>query len=187
MNIPNALTVLRLLMVPCVPVLFAHKQPYWALFVFLFASFTDVLDGYLARRFNQVTVFGKVVDPFADKLMLLATIICLCVYGHIPVWIVVPVFIKEAIMLTVGVLVYFKGLVIPANIFGKVAAALFALAVVASFFAETIGPWHVLALAVATLVAYVALVQYAVILIKMLKNAKLEGQTAEKKDKSMVM
>ena len=135
MNLPNILTLLRMLMVPAVIVCFATNHPLWALFFFLLASATDVLDGYLARKFNQITNFGKVMDPLADKLMLITTLICLY-------------------------------LILPSNFFGKLATVLFTVAVLMSFFSDTVAPWHTVLLYIATGVALFAMVYYGVIVLR---------------------
>ena len=71
MNVPNALTILRMLMIPLMVYVFNSFGAHWALLVYVVASATDVLDGYIARKYNQITDFGKLMDPLADKLMVL--------------------------------------------------------------------------------------------------------------------
>ena len=134
MNLPNILTLLRMLMVPAVIVCFAANHPLWALFFFLLASATDVLDGYLARKFNQITNFGKVMDPLADKLMLITTLICLYLTGRIPMWVPIVIGVKECTMITVAACLYRKDIILPSNFFGKLATVLFTVAVLISFF-----------------------------------------------------
>ncbi len=88
MNLPNRLTLLRILMIPIVVVLQLTEHTPWALAVFLAAAFTDFLDGYLARKNHQVTVFGKFADPVADKLLVLCAMIVLCSQGRLgAVWV----------------------------------------------------------------------------------------------------
>ena len=74
LNLPNALTLLRLLLIPVFVVLMANNRMMPALGVFVFASLTDILDGWIARRYQLVTDFGKLADPLADKLMVLSAI-----------------------------------------------------------------------------------------------------------------
>lgn len=132
--VPNALTILRLFMVPAFAVLFFSSIKYnhiYALIIFLFAGFTDWLDGYLARKYDVVTVVGIVIDPLADKLMLLTALICLTYFGSMPIWVLVIVLVNETILILVGLSMYFrkKKSVIPANKFGKMATVLFSIAV----------------------------------------------------------
>ena len=165
MNLPNILTLLRMLMVPAVIVCFATNHPLWALFFFLLASATDVLDGYLARKFNQITNFGKVMDPLADKLMLITTLICLYLTGRIPMWVPIVIGVKECTMITVAACLYRKDIVLPSNFFGKLATVLFTVAVLMSFFSDTVAPWHTVLLYIATGVALFAMVYYGVIVL----------------------
>ena len=93
MNVPNTLTVLRVIMIPFF-VLFmlgdiTSVDKYIALGIFIAASLTDTLDGYLARKNNQVTNFGKFMDPLADKLLVCAAMICLMDLDRLPSWIVI--------------------------------------------------------------------------------------------------
>ena len=75
-TIPNVLTILRIILIPVFVVLFFKGQKMAALAVFCAASLTDMLDGYLARKLNQITDFGKLFDPLADKLMVLTAMVC---------------------------------------------------------------------------------------------------------------
>ena len=132
--VPNALTILRLFMVPAFALLFFSLIPNnhrYALLIFLLAGFTDWLDGFLARKYDVVTVVGIVLDPLADKLMLLTALFCLTIYGSMPIWVLAIILANESILIIVGVAMYFrkKKSVIPANKFGKIATLLFTLAV----------------------------------------------------------
>ena len=140
MNLPNLLTILRMGMIPVVIAFFAADLPYWALAFFLLAEFTDFLDGYIARRYNLVTKFGKVMDPLADKLMLMTTLFCLYATGRIPLWVPIVICVKECSMITIGALLYRKDIVLPANFFGKLATVLFTAAVLLSFFSDIVAP-----------------------------------------------
>ena len=153
-------------MVPAVIVCFATNHPLWALFFFLLASATDVLDGYLARKFNQITNFGKVMDPLADKLMLITTLICLYLTGRIPMWVPIVIGVKECTMITVAACLYRKDIILPSNFFGKLATVLFTVAVLMSFFSDTVAPWHTVLLYIATGVALFAMVYYGVIVLR---------------------
>ena len=153
-------------MIPAVIFFFAVGHPYWALFFFLLAGLTDFLDGYLARRFHQITDFGKVMDPLADKLMLITTLICLYFQGSIPLWVPIVIGVKEFTMITVAAFLYRREFVLPANFFGKLATVLFTLAVVLSFFAPFVSPWHTVLLYIATASAIFAMIYYGVLVLK---------------------
>ena len=79
LNVPNVLTMIRLLLVPVYVVLFVSGQKYAALVTFLAASLTDLLDGRIARKYNLITDFGKLVDPFADKVMVLTALLSMAI------------------------------------------------------------------------------------------------------------
>ena len=136
MNLPNALTMLRFALVPVFAWLYANGHPLEALAVYVAAALTDALDGYLARRLNQVTSLGKLLDPAADKPMQLTMLCLLFSSGHVPLWVVVVLGVKE-LYLAVGSMVLFKRkVVIQANILGKAATLSGILAFLCLF------PWH---------------------------------------------
>ena len=124
--IPNILTTLRLFMVP----LFAYtlvvlKKPFWALFIFLLAGLTDVVDGIIARKFNMITKIGKVYDPLADKLMQITAVICLAYVGIIPSWIIWFILLKEGTMIIGGIFLYCNNVVIQSDWYGRGATVMF--------------------------------------------------------------
>jgi cardiolipin synthase (CMP-forming) len=132
--ISNVLTFIRLLLVPLFPLAFFSSHPQGrliALGIFVIAGFTDFLDGYIARRFHTITQLGTLLDPLADKLMLLMVLVTLWINGTLPVWIVVILILKETFMIVAGAYLYLrKGkFVIPSNYFGKSATALLFLAI----------------------------------------------------------
>lgn len=121
-------------LVPLFPFIYfsnASNAHTLALMVFIIAGITDILDGHLARRFELVTVIGTILDPLADKLMLLATLISLYIDHAIPIPILIIVVIKESTMIISSTYMYFhkNRMVIPANIFGKMSTVLFSFAV----------------------------------------------------------
>ncbi len=98
MNWPNRLTLLRVALIPPLVILLYIPVEFcqWlALLVFLIAAFTDFLDGYLARRDQIVTNFGKFLDPVADKLLVLSTMIALCGLGRFPAWACIVILFRE--------------------------------------------------------------------------------------------
>ncbi len=122
MNLPNKLTVLRVIMIPFF-VLFmltdfaGSASKYIALAIFCVASFTDFLDGYLARRDNLVTNFGKFMDPLADKLLVCSALICLI--PRLPAWIVLIIIAREFIISGFRLVASDNGIVIAASYWGK--------------------------------------------------------------------
>ena len=131
MNLPNKITVARMLLIPLmiiVPylgfnnILFGSVTvgSFITLIIFLIASFTDFLDGYLARRNNLVTTFGKFLDPIADKLLVLSALIMLVEQGIIPSWIPIIIAAREFIVSGIRMLAAGDGKVIAASWYGKV-------------------------------------------------------------------
>lgn len=124
MNLPNKLTVLRMIMI--VPFVVFMLTPagggagkWIALALFVIASLTDLLDGKIARKYNLVTTFGKFMDPLADKLLVCAAMICLVEMGRIPAWIVIIIISREFIISGFRLVASDKGVVIAASYWGK--------------------------------------------------------------------
>lgn len=133
-HLSNLLTFIRLLLVPVFPIAFFSSDPlgpFIALAVFVLAGFTDFLDGYIARRFHQITPLGTVLDPLADKLMLLTVLLTLWHHGTLPLWILLIIILKETFMIVTGAYLYFRKskFIIPSNRYGKAATALLFLAI----------------------------------------------------------
>ena len=124
--IPNILTTARLVLVPIFAyfVLGAKNLPLAAV-VFILSGVTDVIDGYIARRFHMITNFGKIYDPFVDKLMQITAIVCLALAEILPVWIIAIVICKEAAMIIIGGILYLKKIVVHSNWYGKAATVIF--------------------------------------------------------------
>lgn len=136
MNIPNTLSLLRLLMVPVYLVVFFSDLPHAhliAAIIFVAAGITDIVDGYIARKYNQITKLGRFLDPLADKFMVWSALISLSVERVIPVIITVLYFIKEILMGIGGVLVYRRTQDIPpSHPLGKASTLLFFIAITVS-------------------------------------------------------
>lgn len=169
LNVPNALSLFRLLLVPVFVCFFFLLEPgaarYWAAGVYVLAFLTDVADGFIARRCNQITRLGRILDPLADKLMTFTVIICITAAGIVPAWAVVVFFLKEVSMLAGGAVMLRKtGDVIPANWLGKISTGVFFVVCAALvLFPAVPRPWAVglislaLALTVAALLNYLRL------------------------------
>ncbi|MBT1074599.1 CDP-diacylglycerol--glycerol-3-phosphate 3-phosphatidyltransferase [Geobacter grbiciae] len=121
-NIPNILTLLRIALIPVLAVLLlspSREAGFWAAAVFAVASTTDWLDGYLARRMGIVTVFGKFLDPIADKLMVMAALIMILPYNRVPAWMVLVILGREIIITGLRGIASSEGIVISASDLGK--------------------------------------------------------------------
>ena len=163
-TIPNVLTMIRLVLIPVFVVLFFRGQKIAALAVFAAASLTDMLDGYLARKLNQITDFGKLFDPLADKLMVLTAMVCQGIAGVFPWSAIIIVAAKELVMVLGGVFMLSKNVVVYSNYVGKAAQVFFIASLILSFFHEQLAAWGVqldiillwitVALAIAAMVIY---------------------------------
>ncbi len=124
MNLPNKLTILRVVMIPFFVVFMllpvAGSADKWiALALFIVASLTDMLDGHIARKYNLVTNFGKFMDPLADKLLVCSALICLVDLRRIPSWIVIVIIAREFIISGFRLIASDNGVVIAASYWGK--------------------------------------------------------------------
>ena len=125
MNLPNKLTLLRVVLIPVFVVLLLLEGGQndtlriAALIVFCIASFTDFLDGQIARRNNLVTNFGKFMDPLADKLLVCSALICMIELGQLPSWYVITVIAREFIISGFRLVAADNGIVIAASWWGK--------------------------------------------------------------------
>ena len=178
-NVPNVLTMIRLALVPVFVVLFFNGLKKAALAVFVAASLTDMLDGFLARKLNQITDFGKLFDPLADKLMVLTAMVCQTFWGPLPLIAVIIVAAKELLMVLGGVFMLSKDVVVYSNYFGKSAQVGFIASLVLSFFHKAfvegnIMLWgmtpDILLLWITVALAIVAMVVYAAEAMKTIRN-----------------
>lgn len=125
MNLPNRLTILRVILIPFFIVFYMTEvipQPvgqYLALAVFIIASYTDHLDGKIARKRNIVTTFGKFMDPLADKLLVCSACICFIEKGKMAAWIVIILIAREFVISGFRLVAASEGVVIAAGIWGK--------------------------------------------------------------------
>ncbi|MBQ9263898.1 MAG: CDP-diacylglycerol--glycerol-3-phosphate 3-phosphatidyltransferase [Clostridia bacterium] len=120
MNLPNKLTLLRVILIPVCLLLWALGQPVLAAVVFALAAATDFLDGYIARKNNIITTFGKFADPVADKILVLTAMIFLCADGVLPAWAVCIVAARELMVDGLRLVAVGKGNVIAAGWLGKI-------------------------------------------------------------------
>lgn len=122
MNVPNILTLFRIVLIPFFVVILLVKIPYGdylAAFIFMVAALTDSLDGYLARRWKQITKLGIILDPLADKLLITAALISLVELGRIPGWIAIIILGREFAVSGLRAIKAEEGVIIPASKWGK--------------------------------------------------------------------
>lgn len=168
MNLPNKLTVLRVIMVPFFVFFMltdvgGPANKWIALVLFCVASLTDMLDGKIARKYNLVTNFGKFMDPLADKLLVCSAMICMIEMGKLPAWIVIVIIAREFIISGFRLVASDNGIVIAASYWGKF-KTVFQMAMIIVLIADFGGVfdviaqiliWVALALTVISLIDYI--------------------------------
>ncbi len=123
MNLPNKLTIARMCMVPLFMIALmmnTEASRLAAVIIFALASLTDMLDGQIARKYNMVTNFGKLMDPLADKVLTAAAMICLVELGDLAAWIAVVIIFREYLITGLRSVAASENIVVAANIWGKV-------------------------------------------------------------------
>ena len=168
MNLPNKLTVLRVIMIPFFVVMLMldgganQMYRYIAAAIFIIASFTDFLDGSIARKYGLVTNFGKFMDPLADKLLVCSALICLIELGQLPAWMVLIIISREFIISGFRLVASDNGVVIAASYWGKwktvfqmISVILLIVNVEALSMITNIALWIALALTVISLVDFI--------------------------------
>ena len=171
LNLPNLLTLLRIAFLPAVVWRFRAGDSFGALMLYVLAMLTDVMDGVLARKLNQITTLGKLLDPVADKLSLLTLMWLFASDGQIPAWLLVIVLVKEAILIVGSAAALWCGIVVHALPIGKATTVTFIFSMIARFLAQRV--LADLLLGVSLALSFAALVWYSVVLLrKARKTAK---------------
>lgn len=131
-HIPNILTIIRFLLIPLIVFYIFTGNYIFAFIFFTLSGLTDIADGFIARKFNLISDFGKLMDPLADKLTQIGTLTSLVITNIIPIWILVIVLSKEFIMIVGASFLYGKDVVVYSRWYGKLATVLFYIAIVVS-------------------------------------------------------
>lgn len=168
MNTPNKLTIARMIIVPFLVIFLltgwgGEANRYISLTLFVVASFTDWFDGYLARKNNLVTNFGKFMDPLADKLLVCSAMICMIDLKRLPAWFVIIIIAREFIISGFRLIAAENGIVIAANYWGKFKTAsqmIMIILLILHFdgifvILEQIFIWLSLALTIISLITYI--------------------------------
>ena len=133
-HIPNLLTITRFVLIPFIERYLRKGTYIFAFIVLTISGITDVLDGCIARKFDVITNFGKLIDPLADKATQISVLTVLALENIIPLWILIIVLLKECILIAGASFLYGKELVVSSRWYGKVSTILFYVAIVSSFF-----------------------------------------------------
>ncbi|MDD3839872.1 MAG: CDP-diacylglycerol--glycerol-3-phosphate 3-phosphatidyltransferase [Clostridia bacterium] len=171
MSIPNIITMFRFFLVFLFVYFFyspERNSSLYATITFIVAGISDFLDGYIARKYNMVTEWGKLLDPLADKLMIIAVLYCLTSRGVLPPAIIIIVVIKEMLMGLGAVFLYKKGkIVVGAKWYGKIATVLFYIAIIMIVFEIKYGEELLLIAIASTILAFI---RYAIDYFKLKKT-----------------
>jgi CDP-diacylglycerol--glycerol-3-phosphate 3-phosphatidyltransferase len=119
LNLPTALTLSRIILIP-VFIFTVYLHPLFGAFIFSIASLTDFLDGYLARRSGDITKFGIILDPIADKFLVISALVVLVDMERLAAWIAITIIVREFLVTGLRVVALSKDIVIPAEIGGKI-------------------------------------------------------------------
>lgn len=137
-NIPNMLTMLRIIMTPFFAVALMKNNAILIFTLLALASISDLLDGWIARKTSQITSFGKLIDPLADKILICTAFICQAIRGVIPSAAVLVITIKECFLIIGGIFMLSRGVVVHSNYVGKTGMVLYIVALLASLFHDEI-------------------------------------------------
>ena len=177
-NIPNCLTIIRIALLPVVVWRFRKGDSLGALMFYLLAMLTDAADGIIARKFNQITALGKLLDPIADKLSLITLIGLFVADGQIPLWLLGIILLTEITLIAGGAVALQRGIVVYALPIGKVTTVAFVTSIVVRFLG-----WRSTAdvlLGVSVALSMVALVWYTLDLMKKLgANDAINGDSTK--------
>lgn len=134
--VPNALTIVRFILIPFIILALASQNFILAFALLTLSGITDILDGYIARKYNFITNFGKLMDPLADKCTQISILATLVIKNIVPFWILVVVILKEFAMISGASFLYGKEYVVSSKWYGKLATVLFYIAMVCSLLIE---------------------------------------------------
>lgn len=160
-NVPNKITIIRVSLIPLFAVILLTDMPHrniFAAFIFIMLSISDFFDGYIARKKRQVTEFGKLIDPIADKLLIATALIFLIGKG-VQLWMAVAIIAREAIVTAIRIYLLPSRIVVPASNFGKAKTVVQSIAIVFVLLQLPFG-WH--AMLAAVLLTLVSGIEYLV-------------------------
>ncbi len=187
-NVPNTLTLLRLFLVPVMLLCFfliPGRDHLVAMIIFLIASLTDMLDGIIARTTHQITQYGIVLDPLADKLLKISTLIAFTIVGILPIWLVSILIFLDVGMIITGACLFKKKITIPSNIFGKIGTVIMTIGLLMCFFDGSLNPWNLYVLYLGLIIIVTSLITYIVLNYKRVffGNKNSEAQVISPTDK----
>ncbi len=180
LTIPNALSLVRILLTIGFCITYFTEEKLAALVILVISGITDVLDGQIARKYHQISNFGKVLDPFADKLFTVSTAVCICISGLVPVWLLCIIILKELILIIGSLVLYRKvDAVIPSRWDGKATTVVFFITFIVALFCEALSVDLHLArvivtslLILATALAIFSVINYIIIAVRLYREQR---------------
>ena len=136
-HVPNILTIIRFLLIPVIILVAIPKNYIATIIILTISGITDILDGFIARKFNFISDFGKLMDPLADKATQVTILTIFTIQKIIPLWIIIIVLLKEFLMVSGASFLYGKELVVSSKWYGKLSTVLFYMAIVALYLFKT--------------------------------------------------
>lgn len=181
--IPNLLTILRFILIPIILFFLFTGNYLIAFVVFTLSGLTDIADGCIARKYNLISTFGKLMDPLADKLTQISVLTALVFINVIPLWILLIVIIKECIMVAGASFLYGKDVVVYSRWYGKLATVIFYVAIVISLLTKQFnatGFWTDLDLIVYCIALIMTLISLILYVHDLYKNGVLNKNDLQK-------
>jgi CDP-diacylglycerol--glycerol-3-phosphate 3-phosphatidyltransferase len=178
LNLPNVLTVMRIMLVPALVVALVGDTPagdVLAALVFALASLTDFVDGYLARACDSITTFGKLMDPLADKLLIVAALISLVSLHRLAAWVAMVIITRELAVTVLRLAASQAGVVIAASMFGKIKTCLQIVTILAVIAVHGHPPWVAALLYLTVLVTVLSGLDYFFGLRRRMQQAQTSG------------
>lgn len=169
-SLPNILSYIRIALVPVFAILYLTNHVVGALIVFILASITDALDGFIARKFKLVTNIGKILDPFADKLLKITVLACFVSKGVIDLWFLIAMLVVDLSLVISASILFKREIIIKSNFVGKAGTAIIAVGIILSFFADKINYINKIVLYCGFLVVFASALTYLMIYLKINKS-----------------
>lgn len=184
--IPNILTLIRFLIIPIIVIAATKKQYLVAIIWLTISGITDILDGFIARKYNFITNFGKLIDPVADKATQIAVLASLVFVNIIPLWILLIVVSKEFVMVSGASFLYGKDLVVSSRWYGKLSTVLFYVAIVVSLALRALKNINLpnFVFSIDKPIYYLAILSTIFSLVMYIKAFFMRGYLKEKKEKT---
>jgi cardiolipin synthase len=147
-TIPNLLTFFRLALIPVFVILFLFGFEMVAFAVFLLAGLTDVIDGYIARKYQLISKLGKILDPLADKALRMSAVVVFVITGVLPVWVLVAMLSFDLFLIS--------------NVYGKLAGFFSMFALILCFFHAQLAPAHLWFVSLSLVLIFVSIISYTI-------------------------